>query len=171
MRGQRRIDSLVGHQPQQLHQFYSPRCGTTGNHLSFPNCSFTRGQCLSEHHSPVSGFSRRLTSLSPASRPLSSENRWRMHSSDSAGHATNQVSTTPGVASLSRHRSAGAYPSSNYLRPLSMNYPAHRHLSTTTQPASSGVSHRTHLYGEPEDQRSTASSRSSSRGRKTSDLL
>ncbi|RUS86540.1 hypothetical protein EGW08_005679, partial [Elysia chlorotica] len=172
VRGQRQIDSWVGRQPHLTHHFYTSRDGTsTDTNLSSSSLDRPHRFSSPDHHSPASGFSRRLGSSSPAYRSLSSENRWRPHSSDSAGSVSSQAGSRPAGSSLSRHRSAGAYHPTNYLRPLSMNYPAHRHFMTNPHPAlsSSGVSLTTHAYKDSQAPRSTASSRSSSRGRTASD--
>ena len=159
VRGQRRIDSWTGHHyiPHQHHHSYLPRHGHLT--ISRPFSSSFDSHLHTDLHSPASGSSRRVTSASPASHSLSPENQWRRHSSDSTDQATAVV--------LSRHRPSGAYHSSNYLRPLSMNYPAHRHLICTSQTSGSGKLYRSQTWKDAGEHRSATSSRSPSSDRGT----
>ncbi|GFS21814.1 kinesin-like protein KIF16B [Elysia marginata] len=172
VRGQRHIDSWASRTSPHTHHSYFPRGQQlgTGNYMSTSSSSLDNHR-LSDSRSPVATYGRRVNSLSPASHSLSPENQAKTRTSDSALSASrslSQESPSPGsTAPPSRHRSLGAYHSSNYLRPLSMNYPAHRHLVTSSQPSPSGSFYET----DPEDHGFSSSSRSSSRDRDTLDHL
>lgn len=162
VRGQRLIDSWGTRPPlQQPHRSYFPRYDLgTGGYFSESSSSLDNHRS-SDHWSPVRASSRRVTSRSPAPSSLSPENNHRTSfSADSAGRSSSLGSSASNNTAL--YRSPSAYHSSNYLRPLSMNYPAHRHLGTNIHTSSSG--YRT----DPEDHGLSSSSRSSSIDHETS---